>query len=81
MLLVCLQSNSDDKTLYSIILQNAETVALINPCEGLPKLSFMLQEVLDLFFVSSSYKPCTPMFYRKWRAGKSYPCDLTESGG
>ncbi|KAJ4707485.1 3-dehydroquinate synthase [Melia azedarach] len=34
LILVEAKSNSDDKTLYSIILQNAETVALINPCEG-----------------------------------------------
>lgn len=31
-----MQTNSGDQTLYGIILQNAETVALVSPCKGIP---------------------------------------------
>ncbi|KAL9427362.1 hypothetical protein AB3S75_029537 [Citrus x aurantiifolia] len=34
LILVEAKTNSGDQTLYSIILQNAETVALVSPCKG-----------------------------------------------
>lgn len=69
-----LQRDSDDQTLYSIFLQNAETVALVPPCPGL----FGLLALVSIFFgsfisaiVSPSYMFENPPVFRRKRTAKS----------
>lgn len=51
-MLFLLQSHSDDGTIYSIFLQNAETVALVGPSEG-NDFIFAVSYKFELFWCDS----------------------------
>lgn len=80
---VVLQVESDNQTAYSTLLQNAETVALVFPRQGIFSLSVILNQSLSQFM---EFFSCSPNFslipnisFRKWIRKDGNSCDCTQS--